>query len=678
MADPPDLFELKEILSSSFPEEDQPEKRHTGWVLGLILGVIIALASLPPVRYTIFAQFQYAIAENSLPFLHSATVRPTNRDIARFDSIAAAYPDDYMVQIGRATALATDGGSQAKPHAGNKASGDNTLVKLANVAKEFEDAPGAYAHLSRYMMINRVRLEREGVPDTASRPGNKSTSSANGRKGSSTEYFRPTKDDLRVIQLALLAGEKRDELNAFWPTMLATTYFADHRDQAGIRELHKAARAPNWDAYIYEEILGEWRLYSAAYGDNSAVQKVGPLSLISFPHLREIRKMAQFVRHLADVSVANGNSSQAIQLRRDLLQVGAIMHNRAQWAYEALIGTDVCIIGAMDSGTRVMPGSIRSVIQWEPQAAGYMALLKRNGRESETTTVRSRIEAACALRSRIDLARYDASFPGIPPGIPLGQLLGSWMMGVCLIQQTCILFAILAILSVLTALRSRSEFNTVSRRYRQLTIFALFVSCITCGFFGFTGLPSIYCMLAFLMLAVINLVVLLNAIFYMRLKRVPLTASGKWQLATWNSTMTIGAAIMITLPAMVGLFMCNPFLASQHPVASALTRLVDAPRAVNNIRATEIAATGSLIPLLCVIALTAWAGFSNNPIVETVYTGLKRLTPVVLFCLFFCYVITLNRTILQDTIASKAISEAARNDLQWVLTHGNDTGNIAR
>ena len=81
---------------------------------------------------------------------------------------------------------------------------------------------------------------------------------------------------MRLIEWALNSGESRDTDNAFWPAMLSATYFAAHRDEEAISALTRAAHKPRWDAYLYEEVLGQWRLYSATYGDHGATQKIGP------------------------------------------------------------------------------------------------------------------------------------------------------------------------------------------------------------------------------------------------------------------------------------------------------------------------------------------------------------------------------------------------------------------
>lgn len=673
--------------------------RRNGWVYGILVGVVLTLVALPPVRFTLLAQLQFALAERSLPFLHALSVRPTEREIAMLDRVASSQPDDYLVQVGRATVMATQGGLQTKPHAGARADGDNTLYRLGEVVQRFADAPGAYAHLSRYMMNDRIRLERLDALPASATPSTEAThrnrkpdltrdhhnpagtidNSINRDTGSRL----PSRDDLSIMEWTLRAGERRDPTNAFWPAMLATTYFSARRDEDGIEALRRSSLKTHWDAYIYEEVLGEWRLYSAAYGDTGAIQKIGPLSLVSFPHLREIRKMAQLVRYLSEQAAAHGSNETAVDLRRELMLLGTVMCDKAQWAYEALIGTDVCMIAGTDSQSRVMPGNIRSVGQWEPQAAGYLTLLKRTNHNGDIAWLRRSIENSCVLRNRIDLARYDASYPGIPPGIPLTPLFGSWMACVCLIQEMITLLAIYSIVRILEGLRLRARNSARARKSRQTGLAVLAFAWIGSGFMATSGIPSTRFMLVFLVLSSVGFMFLLD-----RMKYVFTRVTGKrsaegasWQGDRgptpepdgWSLIGTLSAVLLFTGPTLVGIYFLRPFLSTQHPVASALTSLVDVAHSINVTEALQVALFGSMAPLSAMVGLSVWALTRKGPVAPQVFTGVKRLAAPTIACLAFAYVVMLNRTILLDVDASRAISDAARNDLQWVLTHSGES-----
>src|SRR5579871_1376467 len=363
-------------MPRTLPEARPPLR--SGWLIGIVVGVLAMVLAVPPVRFMLGSQLQFTFAEESVPFIRALDDNRRVREAYRLDAAAAAAPDDYLLQVGRATALATAGGlRETRPGASSHASdadrdvSDHTLFRLQEVARDFPLVPGAYAHLARYLMIDRVRMSPSPTETPLSTPG------SHNRSLLPPDTAAPSARDVSLMEWALLSGARCDPDNAFWPTMLATTYFAVGRDIDGLAALTRASRLRRWDAYIYEEILGQWRLYSAAYGDNGATQQIGPLSLVAFPHLREIRRMAEHVRDLAEQKAAEGQVMEAIRIRRNLTWVGVVMRETAQWSYEALIGTDVSIIASTDGGARMPAGILFTVGEWEKEAANYLALLHR-------------------------------------------------------------------------------------------------------------------------------------------------------------------------------------------------------------------------------------------------------------------------------------------------------------
>lgn len=656
------------------PPPERPN-RKSGWIVGILIGIFASLLAIAPARFILLGQLQFAVSDRSLPFISQFNSKPSREDIARLDQAAARHPDDYLIQVGRATALATAGGlkSGAKQHKSHTdAPGDNTLFRLGQVVQHFPEAPGAYAHLSRYMMNDRIRIERAETH----------SNDTDVNSDDSRPVKRPDPEDLSMMEWALHAGERRDKDNAFWPTMIATTCFAAGRDQDGAEALERAARKVRWDAYIYEEVLGEWRLYSAAYGDYGAVQKIGPLSLVSFPHLREIRKMAEFVRSLAEVAAIDGRPAEAVRLRHNLMLVGIVMRDRAQWAYEALIGTDVCLTAGTDAGAHLPSKSIRTLAEWKPAAQGYIGLLTRSHRSYELTWVSREVDNSCALRNRIDLARYDRSFPGIPPGIPLGDLFSSWMSGVCLIQQ----LVAAAILSVLLSLWYRVHNSKApgSREFERGAIAVIFVFWLACGFLAFSGIPSTGFALIFLMLTA--MVVVAGGCLLQRRSEKQVQkqdklednalfngAKGLERNDCWSISAITTGATFITMPALLALAILRGYLSGLHPIATALTSLVDAPHSAGVKDTLQLALLACAIPITTITCLTLIALGRKRSILASVTGGIARLMPSVAACLLIGYLALLNRTLSIDSQASRAISEAAQNDLQWVLTHSGDT-----
>lgn len=400
----------------------------SGWLVGLILGAICGLWMLPPVRYTLGSQLRFGLAQDSLPWLRTFESQRNLSETARLDAAAALLPDDYLLQVGRATALVAPTPSQDLASHDEDTSDpsdngvpDHTLIRLTTVARDFPLAPGAQAHLARSMMADRIRIQRPEVAPTSPR------------------LIPPRYTDVKLMTWALRNGERADPDNAFWPAMLAVTYFAAGRDQQGVDALALCALKSRWDSYLYEEVLGQWRLYSLAYGDHGAAQKIGPLTLLAFPHLRELRRMAETARGQADRAAERGEVARAIQIRRSIRLLGHVLRDNATWAYEALYGTDLLLIAACDSDAGLQQSGIRTVQDWEQQAQGYLTFLRKNGRRAEITVLYAEVEESCRLRAQVDVARADASYPGIPPGIPLIALFSDWMAGVSLLQQAVLL-----------------------------------------------------------------------------------------------------------------------------------------------------------------------------------------------------------------------------------------------
>src|SRR5207244_774648 len=129
-----------------------------------------------------------------------------------------------------------------------------------------------------------------------------------------------------------------------------------------------------------------------------------------------------------------------------------------------LYGTDLFFIACTDIDSKLTPSRIRTPAEWEPQAVRYHRLLTGLHREFEYRRVQAEVENSCELRKRVDLARYDASYPGIPPGIPLMPLFGNWMAGICLVQQALGLIFAVGVAWWWRRIESRPINRQVSRR----------------------------------------------------------------------------------------------------------------------------------------------------------------------------------------------------------------------
>src|SRR5690348_11171096 len=108
----------------------------SGWQVGIVCGVLIGLWMLPPVRNTLFSQLQFALASDAAPWLEP--LQRTHRDVQRLDAVSVSAPDDYLLQVGRATALVDVGGLRATDVA-HPADNDHTLFRLGELTRQFPE-----------------------------------------------------------------------------------------------------------------------------------------------------------------------------------------------------------------------------------------------------------------------------------------------------------------------------------------------------------------------------------------------------------------------------------------------------------------------------------------------------------------------------------------------------------
>lgn len=681
------MVKLMNHPAETSPNPQRNKKSRLGLFAGILIGSLLAFSAFPSIRNTFLAQFLFAIQQNSFPWMRGVDTVQNPNDIMRLDRAAADASSDYLVQVGRATALASEGGLRPRAGDGNTAIDkqdhfDRTLTRLYKITLNFPSFPGGYGHFSRYMMSDRVRLLRKELnsPELQILPtgtGQKNTRPrADGAEVSPPPYRSvPARiRDVKLMEWAIRAGEKRDPLNAFWPAMMATTYFAAERDSEGLRELEKIHHNSHWDAYIYEEVLGQWKLYSQAYGDNGAAQKIGPLSLVAFPHLREIRHTAELARWHAEKLQSQGRYAEALRIRRSISRLGVIMRDSARWAYEALFGSDLIFVAFTDSTASRGPNNIHNLAKWEKDAGGFLRLLELTHRTSDLALIRREIQICCDLRDRIDLARNDTTFPGIPPGIPLMPLFADWMAGVCLLQQTLSLTVLWIFFEGINRLR----FNKTTGRYslRTLGIACASALVITSGGLLLFGVPSLAGAETFYIGLTALGLILMEQWAHRRsiLSGDDVSTIEMAQLVQmqWTNIDTIKSVLALLLPGAVLLYFCMPYLSHLHPAAVLLSSVLTAPHTLTALDALQLALLTYALPMSMVVLASIWSIHRYITPMTGLFLWLHRTIFPLILCLSLSYLVLISRTLSWDASASIAINQEAENDLQWVLTHNSE------
>lgn len=632
-----------------FPRAELDAIRLNGWLVGVALGVALGVWLVPSVRQTVLAQVGFALTDQRIGWFYGRDPASRMRDVARLNATAADHPDDYLIQLGRATVLADlEHNPQSDSPSAEMSGGDRSLLRLAVLAARLPASAGAYAHFARHMLIDRFRIER---PLAA-------------RRGAHPAPVRHTDVDLMVW--ALRAGARRDPDNAFWPAMLAVTYAAARHDNAAVAELTLAAHKTRWDSYVYEEVVGQWRLYSAAYGDRGAAQKVSPLTVIAFPHLGALRRFAEIARSDADRLAHAGDLTEAARIRLNIAWLGRLIRDSAPWSLEALYGTDLILIATTEPDARSEIESVSSVTDWDRLASPFLASLQPTYYRNDGAWLRNQVDESLDLRRRVGVARYDASYPGIPPGIPLAPLFGDWMAGVCALRQLMLLIAAAVIVAVW---RGGSVPLERSRPVRTALLVAGLVIALAACAVGLAGLPSSLLYAAIFCQAAILMVIAIGRIH----ARWPRPILGAWPRvpieAFWSTRTSLVTAGIVTAACISGMLCARPLLASLHPVAVALTAISATERYRAQRDAVVQAALACAMP--AALALTAAVigllrGYSPA---ASAIAGIRKMALPAVACLVVGYLALLNRTIVMDSTASRAIEAAAQSDLQWVLTH---------
>jgi hypothetical protein len=630
---------------------------------------------------------QFALAEDTIPWISNLDAQRTAREEPRLDLVASRYPDDYLLQVGRATAQATAGGivDANRPQSRRGSIFDRkerALARLGAVTRAFATTPGAYAHFARYLMSERVRIQRAELA---------SLKSGKERDNPSPETITPSAKTTKIMVWALKSGERLDPENAFWPAMLATTYFAANQDGDALEALARASRKIKWEAYIYEEVLGQWRLYSAAYGDHGATQQIGPLSLVGFPHLYEMRRMAEMARWRADRCAALGDLAAAARIRHNLAHLAINLRDNAAWAFEALYGTDLFLIACTDVDSNTIPGRIRTPADWEPHAVGYHRLLLSLDREYEYRNMRSEVQASCELRKRVDLARYDATYPGIPPGIPLMPLFGNWMAGICLVQQAFGLLLAVAAAALWVRFHKTRRIGRISLSAIGIVLLIIATAASGVMFVTMASTPRIagLLLIGLTILSVAGLEIAARPLRALRqtvmrllgrpeapdpagtdTHAVDICSAVERASVRWSRGTTFRMLVLIVAPYLVILYVQRGELSALHPVAILLTSLIGIPHPTGFRDSLELASLASALPLTMVLGGALWGLYRGQSPLAGALLGLRRLAIPGLVCLVAAYAVLLNRMLVLDAEASQAIQKAAQNDRQWVLTHG--------
>ena len=609
-------------MQDGYTARELPDRIHlsmgtlSGWGVGIALGVWITIILIPNIRSIVESQL-----ESALPFLHQEWVHPPSshgKQMKALRTVAENNPANYLIQIGYASLLLNRNLSQNSETA--------SLKRILVVTDRFPRSAGALALLTRSILQEGI-LQKPSVQESD--------------------------PEIRLLTAALSRGRQIDPGNAFWCAMQACLYMKEHNNNKALTALSNVRVTDEWNSYLYEQVLGQWKLYSLAYGNHGAAQKVAPISLLGFPQLEALQSMAKAMQVYSSNQADMGHMQRAVNTRHYLARLAQILRT-SSWAYEALYGSEITLIAATDPGASL--NKIVHSIQWPAQAHNYLVLLKNDRREQEAIWMAHQVHESLKLRYEINNARDMAHFPGVPPGIPLGPLFGTWMTGVILLRQQIVL-GVISVLLCLTQIKSRAVSNFIP----LLTI--LVASIMTVKIVA--GDDSVWTFICFLFSYLFLEILVWNYLFLN--KRSEKASNHKMLL--WSTEALV--LITVILFALTTLLIRNfqILLANHHPVAIMLSSISGIAHNESNSSILEMCFLSSSLPFIFLVLTILFSWVKDVAPLKSITELFRSLFLTNMLGLLILYLFSLQATTLNDHVANAALSQVVKNDRQWVLNH---------
>jgi hypothetical protein len=178
-------------------------------------------------------------------------------------------------------------------------------------------------------------------------------------------------------------GERLEPNNAFFTTMYAL-YLADAGDEPGmLRALAAAADKPDWNEYLQAEVVGQWDMERAIYGDQSHRRMVSTCASQLFPHYSELRRLARLAILSARQREARGDLASGLKIRTDVARVGSKMMVQGTSLVTSLLG------GALVSMSAVQIGDTPEPVYPDDMSTDQKVALRQNTFLTHVNTVGS-------------------------------------------------------------------------------------------------------------------------------------------------------------------------------------------------------------------------------------------------------------------------------------------------
>ncbi len=403
--------------------------RRRPWSAWLMLLVLGALLLVPATGWIVayqlrglFAPFPWVIPTlRGLGIKEVAVPVYGSRDPGReVDAAAAGAPGDAGIQIARA-------GWIAEPSA--------CMAATRAVAQRFPNDPVVRAAVLRAASRVEPHLWRGDVKilDPPPPPAPKGAMAYIG--GGPTEE-PPSPHALGAFLANCDAGERAEPDNAFYPSMRTAGLFAAHRDKEALAALHRAASLPRYDDHRLEALDGSTRLADRMAGWTGALPRFGAMLSVLFSQHRNMQVSAGVATALAVQEELAGRRERGLTIRRDVMQLGALVRTQSRSLYGSMTGAGMAWEALRRPGGApaviVGPGEEREQTAREASVAAYCHYLVRIGHGDEAPRVRGMMAANDEVRQLARANGDDEAMQGL--FLPVA----GWWMGCLLLLSNAL------------------------------------------------------------------------------------------------------------------------------------------------------------------------------------------------------------------------------------------------
>lgn len=378
-----------------------PSRR--AWLIGLALGVPLALLLSPATRWLVRSQMDAC----------GLTLRTPGAQVRRAEearrNFVASHPDDLSVQMA------------AAPQGGDRAS---RVAALRALAARFPDSPSLYANLLRRQIGDSqsnvgVYLSREEDYGLSGPPP--------------ADYKVPPPPPpalLAAYDRDAAQGERLDPDNAYFPLMRAVGLFAARRDAEGLDAVRRAGAKSVWREYMEDETNGGLRLADAAYGHGPAVSRAAIAAAVLYPQYAGLRGVARVAIAKAAQSEQQGQTEKGLTIRRAVLHSGSLMRVQSSAYIGNLVGIAIAAIATARPGGAPLPGNgpgerLSGDERARLRLQAFDAYARRIGRPEDAGRAQTEADAGQAVRA-VWRAAEDRSFFGVAQ---MARLMAWWAAG---------------------------------------------------------------------------------------------------------------------------------------------------------------------------------------------------------------------------------------------------------